>query len=199
MTTDLLDIINEYLLLFPDEKRRQEKLTDYVRMHNSEEITDWNNFDGHIVASGFVYAIKEKKFLLLYHNDLKKFLYPGGHIDKDDDSILKAAIREVREETGLSELEIFKVNGNKIIPLDIDTHIIPYNERLNLPEHYHFDFRYVFLIDKISDIKIDTKEISNYKWVSYEELREERSYGIVIKKIEKLLINTWRSNLIIVL
>ena len=29
------------------------------------------------------------------------YIYPGGHIDKSDTSVLEAAKREVKEETGL--------------------------------------------------------------------------------------------------
>ena len=60
----ILNIVNKYLELFPEEFKRQEKLLDYLKNHNDKEITDWNNFDGHIVATGFIYALKEEKFLV---------------------------------------------------------------------------------------------------------------------------------------
>ena len=52
----LLSIINEYLNVFPNEKERQQKLIEFLNNHNDEQITDWNNFKGHIVASGLVYS-----------------------------------------------------------------------------------------------------------------------------------------------
>ena len=60
--------LDSYLQYFKDEKRRQEVLSNYLKGHNDNEIRDWNNFDGHVVASGFLYAKKEKRFLCLYHN-----------------------------------------------------------------------------------------------------------------------------------
>ena len=65
---------------------------------------------------------------------------------------------------------MLSINDNELIPIDIDTHIISYNERLNLPEHYHFDIRYLFMINKISEISIDLEELSSYKWISVDEL-----------------------------
>ena len=187
MKTSLLNILNEYLLLFLDEKQRQQQLIEFLSNHTTKDFTDWNNFDGHIVASGFVYSLEDEKFLVLYHNDLKMYLYPGGHVDDNDNSILSAAEREVKEETGLVDFKLLELTKNKMVPIDIDTHRIGYNERLNLPEHFHFDFRYLFVIDKISDIHIDTEEMSDYKWIDINELRNDLNYGKVAKKIERLL------------
>ena len=153
-----------------------ENLINYLNEHNSEELTDWNNFDGHIVAGGFIYAKEEDKFLVLYHNDLKMFLYPGGHVESNDINPLQASKREILEETGLNNLEQLKVSDDELIPIDIDTHKIGYNKRLNLPEHFHFDFRYLFMVDRISDIKTDTEELSSYKWISVEELSSDPNY-----------------------
>lgn len=52
----LLNILNEYLRIFPNETERQQKLINFLNDHNDEQITDWNNFDGHVVAGGFIYA-----------------------------------------------------------------------------------------------------------------------------------------------
>ena len=47
---------------------------------------------------------------------------------------------------------ISELTKNKMVPIDIDTHRIGYNERLNLPEHLHFDFRYLFVIAHFLDV-----------------------------------------------
>lgn len=78
MKNILLKVLKNYLLLFPEEEKRQSVLMNYLNEQKNEEITNWNNFDGHIVAGGFIYAKQEDKFLVLYHNDLKMYLYPGG-------------------------------------------------------------------------------------------------------------------------
>ena len=183
----LINIVNQYLKIFPEESQRQTKLIKYLEQNNEDQIIDWNNFDGHIVAGGFVYAKEEKKFLVLYHKDLKMYLYPGGHVDAKDINPLETSKREIKEETELEDLEQLVLNCNNLIPIDIDTHMVVYNERLNLPEHYHFDFRYLFMVNKIVDIKLDTEESANYKWISIDELNNNTNYCLIIKKIEKLL------------
>ena len=105
MKNILLIILKKYLEIFPEEKDRQTELLNYLNSHEDNEITNWNNFDGHIVAGGFIYSKKDNKFLVLYHKDLKIYLYPGGHIDANDKNPLEASKREIQEETGLFNLE----------------------------------------------------------------------------------------------
>lgn len=187
MKNNLLKILDDYLLLFSEEKERQSRLLIYLEKSNDKDIIDCNNFKGHIVAGGFIYAKEEHKFLVLYHKDLKMFLYPGGHVNDNEKSPLQAAKREIMEETGLSNLEQLKLSENEQTPIDIDTHLIEYNERLNLPVHYHFDFRYLFIVDKIPGIKIEQNELSNYKWIDIYELKNDLNYGRIVNKIENII------------
>lgn len=111
------------------------------------------------------------------------FLYPGGHINKKDKNPLQAAKREIFEETDLKFLKQFIISENELIPIDIDTHLIQYNKRLNLPEHYHFDFRYLFIIEKIPQITVEKEELSSYKWI--DELKKDPNFGKIGEKIKK--------------
>ena len=194
MKNIVLNILSSYLKIFSEEKDRQSILTNYIETHNDTEIIDWNNFNGHIVTGGFIYALEEKKFLVLHHKDLDMYLYPGGHVDDTDKNPLEASIREVHEETGLYDLTQLTISKNTLVPIDIDTHKVPYNKRLNLPEHYHFDFRYLFVIDKIEDVSIDTEEASDYKWIDITELYNDPNYGKIVYKIEQILFNEESKN-----
>lgn len=187
MKSSILNIIDKYLQIFPEENKRQTKLIEFLNCQDDNSIIDWNNFAGHIVASGFIYAKDDNKFLVLYHKDLKMYLYPGGHINITDINPLYATKREIKEETGLDNLKQLNISEDELVPIDIDTHIIEYNERLNLQAHYHFDFRYLFTIDKIENINIDTEELGDYRWIDIKELSNDPNYGKTVTKIKKIL------------
>lgn len=180
-------IIDKYLIIFPEEKERLSRLIEYISKSSNDEITDKNNSNGYITAGACVYCKNEDKFLVVFHKDLKLYLYPGGHSDSKDISPLETAKRELREETGLCNLNLLSTKYDDVVPFDIDTHLIPYNKRINMPEHYHFDFRYLFSIKKTSDVIIDKSEVSGYKWISSEELSKDKNYGDIIKKISKII------------
>lgn len=176
-------IINKYLIKFPNEKERLSLLLDYLDEVDTKEMIDWNNTKGHLTVGAFVYCKKVDKFLVVYHKDLKMYLYPGGHIDKEDKCLVEAAKRELKEETGLENLETLLID-NEIIPFDIDTHMIPMNDRVNMPSHYHFDFRYLFFVDELKDIILDEEESKTYRWISSNELSKDKNYGNIVNKLK---------------
>lgn len=186
MKDEIQRILEEYLKIFPNEKERQKRLQNFLRQSLQEELTDWNSAKGHVTVGAFVYCKNEDKFLVLYHKDLKMFLYPGGHVDIQDKTLFETAKRELKEETGLDNLELLEMCSSGI-PFDIDTHLIPKNERVHMPEHYHFDFRYMFLTKTIEKVTLDKNESSEYKWITTKELRKDENYKQLIEKLSKII------------
>lgn len=189
MKTDIKQIIEEYLKIFPNEKEKLNKLKSLIdnNENNYNNLFNRKNFEGHITASGYIYSKAEKKILLLEHKALKKFLQPGGHAELLDNEIIDTAKREIKEETGLQDLELVNIAINKNIPLDINTHFIPKNEKKKEDGHYHHDFRYLFIVDKIDDVKIDFCESNGYKWINMNDIRNSENFKGVVEKILKLL------------
>lgn len=187
MKTLITKVLDKYLNIYSDEEKRQEVFHEFLEKCDDGGVTDWNNFDGHVVASAFVMAKKEKLFAVIFHDGLKMYVYPGGHIDETDENPLYAAKREVLEETGIDNVQVFDVCDDILVPFDIDTHRIAYNEVLDLPEHYHFDFRYFFVVDEVKDLVIDSEESSDYKWISFDELASNPHYSHCIDKIKDIM------------
>ena len=90
------------------------------------------------------------------------------------------------EETGINNYNIFSISDDINAPIDINTHYIPKNEKKEEEEHYHHDFGYLFIIDKIENVKLDNNESNGYKWISIENLRNEERFKDIIRKIKEL-------------
>ena len=89
---------------------------------------------GHFTASALLVSADGRRTLLTHHRKLDRWLQPGGHADGDRD-LAAAALREAREETGLSGLTV------EPAIFDLDRHWIP--ARAGVPGHWHHDVRYV--------------------------------------------------------
>jgi 8-oxo-dGTP pyrophosphatase MutT (NUDIX family) len=182
----LFHVVQSYLSIYPEEKDKLKLLLD--QLNNPESIISRKNFVGHITASGFVLDKTRRKVVLIKHLVLDKFLQPGGHIELKDNSLLDAAIREIKEETGLdhfSNLEILPSSPE--IPLDINSHHIPENSKKAELAHFHHDFRFCFVLNNENVIfnKQET-EVSECRMVDLLKLTDIVQFTEVYKKIRSL-------------
>jgi 8-oxo-dGTP pyrophosphatase MutT (NUDIX family) len=103
----------------------------------------------HYAASAFVMRqIPERQILLVHHRKFDKHLYPGGHVEAYETPDM-AALREVREETGI-EVMLLDNRDHSLSDMDNDVHVLhaPYVmlcEFINEPctPHYHVDLVYL--------------------------------------------------------
>ena len=117
------------------------------------------------------YIVKDKKVLLIKHKKIGLWLPPGGHIDENE-TPEQAAIREIKEETGLDIiLDTEKFHKIQILrPHHVEIHPIAEG-------HEHICFTY-FTKAVGGKMIQNTKETDGFKWFSKEELD---SNGITIE------------------
>lgn len=133
---------------------------------------------GHFTASAFVRSPDRSRLLLIHHEKLGRWLQPGGHVEAGDADLMAAARREVREETGVSELAP-ALDGI----FDVDVHAFP--ARGGDPAHLHFDVR--FLFDAAGDALRRGSEVRDARWFPLEDVTERESDRSVTRPVEKLL------------
>ncbi|HVV13219.1 NUDIX hydrolase [Amycolatopsis sp.] len=88
---------------------------------------------GHLTASAVLLDADREHILLTLHPRVGRWLQLGGHCEATDVSLMAAALREAREESGIDELHI------EPEPVHLDVH--PVTCSLGLPTR-HFDVRY---------------------------------------------------------
>jgi len=123
----------------------------------------------HFTATTFV--VHRGKTILHLHRSLKMWLPPGGHIDRDELPHI-AALREVKEETGLDvELihEAPTIHSDNAQELPGPRHLLL--ENIN-PFHQHIDMIY---FAKATSFKVtpDLGESLDLRWFTAEDLESE--------------------------
>ncbi len=121
---------------------------------------------GHVTASAWIVDPSRTRALLLHHRKLDRWLQPGGHADGDAD-LRRAALREAREETGLTTL---RFANDRIY--DVDVHAI--RARPGEPAHEHFDVRFVLEADPAEPL-VGNRESREVAWIALDALAD---YGV---------------------
>lgn len=182
----ILQTIDRYLDVFPEEKDRLAELTDKLSNPELDLRLRSTIPEGHMCASGII-LLPGSKILMLEHKALGIWVVPGGHYDLTDDSLIDTAIRETTEETGIGNVSVHPWHIKNAIPLDIDTHPIPYSEKKNEGAHQHFDFRYILEIDNpletIENLQLDTNEVLSFKLIDAKDIDPASSIAPAIKKL----------------
>ncbi len=160
-------------------------------LNSNKSLISRNNFLGHITASAILLDSTLSKILLVYHKNLSKFIQPGGHVNETDTTLQQTAIRELSEETGFTNiLPISYDSSNPDIPIDIDIHIIPENQKKQEPQHQHFDFRYVFILLEDHQKNISEEKIGSIVWKPIKELEVPTSdLSRIARKVKNIVLS----------
>lgn len=92
---------------------------------------------GHVTCTALVFHPDAPKVLFMHHHRLRRWLLPGGHVEKSDDTLAAAAAREADEETRvrIDPVPVPRLAG-------IDVHGIP--AKKSEPFHLHHDLIWCF-------------------------------------------------------
>lgn len=132
--------------------------------------------DGHLTASAWIVDPARTRTLLTHHHKLDRWLQLGGHVDGDPD-LAAAALREAREESGLTRLRL--VSGEIF---DVDRHRIP--ARGDEPEHWHFDVRFLIEADPTEPLTVSS-ESRDLAWVPLADVARLNSSESLARMVRK--------------
>lgn len=116
---------------------------------------------GHFTGSAFVCCPATGKVLLHLHRRLGKWLQMGGH-DEGERDLLRTALREGAEESGLTDLAPLGAGL-----LDVSVHPIPAGK--GEPDHRHFDVRWAFATARPEAAVRDPEESVHLEWLDLAE------------------------------
>lgn len=178
--THIRAVLGGYLDRFPEEVGGVELLQR--ALGSDHELSSRKEFRiGHATA-GAVVLDPRGQVLLIHHNALDTWLLPGGHLEPEDGDLREASMRELEEETGIAAEQVEPEKVADGLPVDLDIHRIPANPAKGEPEHWHFDFRYLYRTEE-SSVRLQAEEVGDHAWHPHGEIPQER----LAKKLVRLL------------
>ena len=114
---------------------------------------------GHLTASALVVDESRRNVLLTLHPKVGRWLQLGGHCEPGDAGLREAARREVREESGVTEVRI------SAHPMRLDRHPVPCGGRLS----EHLDVQYLALVPADAREAI-SEESTDLRWFALDAL-----------------------------
>jgi 8-oxo-dGTP pyrophosphatase MutT (NUDIX family) len=177
----LLSLLAAYdpALATDDEARR--RIVRFVEEH--DECFERSLAVGHVTGSAWIVDPSRTRCLLTHHRKLDRWLQLGGHADGDPD-VLAVALREAREESGLSSLGVVAASI-----FDCDVHWIP--ERKAEAGHWHHDVRFLLEADPAEPLVV-SEESKQLAWVKLDEVPALSGDASVARMVAKTLRGTRR-------
>lgn len=130
----------------------------------------------HVTGSAWIMNREGTHTLMMHHKKLDKWFQPGGHCDGDPD-VMAVAAKEALEETGVT------VEPVSTAVFDVDHHVIP--ESKGVPEHIHYDIRFLFRADKVTDELPANPEAKSVRWIPLEEVENYNSTPSIMRLVKK--------------
>ncbi len=151
-----------------------------------EDVLTRENKMCHFTASNWIVNKERTKVLMIYHNIYKSWAWTGGHADGQS-NLLKVALKEAQEETGLENLKLLSEEIYGLQILTVDSHI---KKGKFVPSHLHLDCCFLLEADENQPLKIKEDENSGVKWIDIDkaiEITKEEKMKPIYKKLNKKL------------
>lgn len=169
----LIEMLAAYRGVDAGEESMRREMLDFVQ--NEPQCFERSLLKGHLTASAWVVDPDRKSVVMLLHTKLGLWLQAGGHADGNPD-LLQVALQEVQEETGLV------VKPVKPDIFDVDIHTIP--ARKEVPEHLHYDVRFLLEADPGASLQIN-HESRKLAWIPLKKVSEYNSDRSVLRLADK--------------
>ena len=172
---DVLRSLSEYEAFDDDDRQGAEETARFVRgnVRFGERALE----SGHVTASAWIMDAAGEKVLLTHHAKLNLWVQLGGHVEDGDGGAAAAALREAREESGLTAVRLVSERV-----FDVDVHPIP--ARGEVPAHFHYDLRFLCVADSQEPLQV-SGESHDLAWVALAEVPALTGERSVLRMLEK--------------
>jgi 8-oxo-dGTP pyrophosphatase MutT (NUDIX family) len=168
--------------LTEQEEVDQKLIVDFIKKNDNSLTRD--NKVAHVSSSGFILNKRMDKALMVYHKIYRSWSWTGGHADGESD-LLKVALEEAREETGIENV---KPLTEKIVTLDVLPVPSHFKHGKFVSAHLHLSIAYVLIADDTDRLVVKEDENSGVKWMKIKDIEKEVN-ELDMKLVYNKLIN----------
>lgn len=173
-----------------NEQEEKDKALILYALETSENIFTRQNTLAHITASAWVVNPAHDRVLMAWHNIYRSWSWLGGHADGDTD-LLRVALREAREESGIARVRPVLSIPFSLESLTVDGHV---KRGEYVSSHLHLNITYLLEADDTQPAAVNPDENSAVAWFTPEEAVSascepwfrERVYAKLNEKMERV-------------
>ena len=173
--------IKEYIPY--NDQETTDKRNILALMEQYEDIFERTNEIAHMTSSAWVVNKEHTKVLMAYHKIYDSWAWLGGHNDGDKDC-LAVAIKEVKEESGVSAVKPVSEDIFSLEVLAVDSHI---KRGKYVPTHLHLNVSYLLEADENEVLRMKEDENTGVSWFYLDEAIDKSSEEWFKKNIYRKL------------
>lgn len=146
----------------------QEAQDKRVMLHDMQLFPDLltrENEIMHFTASCWITNPERTRALMAFHNLYQSWAWLGGHADGDGD-LLRVALREAREESGV-QAQADSPEPFSVEILGVDAHV---RRGRHVCTHLHLNLTYLLTADEHAPIRRKPDENSAVRWFALDEI-----------------------------
>ncbi len=165
MFMDELKIITELRAYRPRNEQEAADRDEIVRqIEHFPNIFTRENRNAHMTASSWIVNRERTKVLMVYHNIYDSWSWVGGHADGETD-LLAVALREAKEETGLTRVTPVYEQIYSVEILTVDGHE---KRGRYVSSHLHLNVTYLLEADENEPLRGKPDENKGAAWFTPE-------------------------------
>ena len=182
MKENLIRQIENYPPFSEQEEKDKALILGWIS--NNENAFSRENTVAHITSSAWVVNKDRSKVLMVYHNIYNSWSWLGGHADGETD-LLAVALREVKEEAGISHVSPVSEEIFSLESLTVDGHV---KKGKYVSSHLHLNVTYLLEADSEEAVSIKADENSGVAWFSPEEALKKSTEPWFVEHVYSKLI-----------
>lgn len=184
---ELMEQIANYIPYNEQEERDQNLILNWIE--EQENAFSRENKMAHMTASAWVVNPERSKVLMVYHNIYDSWSWLGGHADGETD-LLSVALREVKEEAGISKVRPVSEDIFSLESLTVDGHV---KKGTYVSSHLHLNVTYLLEADPEETLSVKADENSGVAWFSPEEALARSTEPWFVERVYTKLIEKMKA------